>query len=907
MDVFWCRRRFSTGDGRLLPSDAARRADWQGRRTGLPPGRRLDTHRTTNTGEEAFVSSRRMLTVLALFRPAAALVGRLRYAQKFVVVGLVLLVPLGFVATAYVDLQRNQIAFSAKERSGVELIAPLLVLTSQVVEARHLAVTPGADGNLDLTSDVSRVDSVDRRLGALLNTTNAWRAARSLVLAAERSNGSTEERYAQYNSAADALIGLIVRAGDESNLTLDPELDTYYLMDALQFRLPVLLDTAGRSIDRATVANIARPGEDANVFIELGIASGVLSSTRTVIARGVTTVSTKTASSSVRRTTIEHFTRLDAATATLGSSLATMVKNHVVNHDGHAAAARAVRREATNFAAVTATSLDTLLRTRIDGFSARAQRVEIGAGLAALLAIYLFVGFYLSMAGPIRRIVAALHAVADGDLTQRVSVETQDELSYVARALNDTVAKTEIATARLAEQATHDTLTGLPNRAFVLDLLEQGLVRARETGKVMATLFIDLDRFKIINDSLGHEAGDQVLSAVASRLRELGPDGGTVGRLAGDEFVVVINDVTELADAVRLGERIVETLSRPITMVSDLGEREATVGASIGVAFSDGSTMVEPADVLRDADVAMYRAKQRGRGRVEVFDEALRVAVERRLELQDELRRGIHAGDLRVHYQPIIDTAAAAVIGFEALVRWQHPTRGLLGAAEFIEVAEDSGLIIPLGAEVLAEACRQTALWRAKRPGCENLHIAINVSGTQFSHPSFVPTIAAVIAGTGLDPDALWLEITETSIMADAETARDTLAAVRALGVHLAIDDFGTGYSSLAYLRRFPVEVLKVDRTFVAGLGQDREDEAIVAMIISLARTLDLLLVAEGVETAEQLEQLQRLGCSTVQGYFHGRPVAAEYAWDAPAQHGFGEPSDPTADLALRADPARTW
>jgi EAL domain-containing protein (putative c-di-GMP-specific phosphodiesterase class I) len=300
----------------------------------------------------------------------------------------------------------------------------------------------------------------------------------------------------------------------------------------------------------------------------------------------------------------------------------------------------------------------------------------------------------------------------------------------------------------------------------------------------------------------------------------------------------------------------------------------------VGIAFADGSNTLAPGDLLRDADVAMYKAKQRGRGRVEIFDDALRIAVERRLETTDDLRRGIEAGQLRVYYQPIVDTGIGRIIGFEALVRWQHPTRGLLGAQEFIDVAEESGLVIPLGAAVLAEACRQTAAWRATRPGCEELHIAINVSSQQFGDPSFVQTIADVLDETGLDPDALWLEITETSIMADAGAAVNTLEALRVIGAHLAIDDFGTGYSSLAYLRRFPVEVLKIDRSFVDGLGRDREDEAIVSMIVGLARTLDLLIIAEGVETRAQLEQLHRLGCSIVQGHHFGEAAPAEYAWD---------------------------
>ena len=809
-----------------------------------------------------------------LFGPAAALIGRLRYAQKFVVVGLVLLIPLGFVATAYVGLQRDQIAFSAKERNGVAYMAPLVELTARVAQGRHATLI--ADGSaVAVDEETAAVDAVDRRMGSMLGTARAWPAARRLVVAAQHATGSATERYETYNAAMEALSGLIVHVGDESNLTLDPDLDTYYLMDTLQFRLPVLLDNAGRSVDLAMLAAAQPDDAKTDALIELGLTNGVLTATRTTIARAVATIVAKTADDDVRRRTMTNFRRLDGATAALAATLTAAVKDRQpskVRPD----ASDAVRAAAADFAAQAAMSLDRLLQVRIDGFRARAYRVELAAGLAALLGAYLFVGFYLSVAPPIRRIVATLHAVAAGDLTRRVSVDTHDELSFVARALNDTVTKTEIATNRLAQQATRDTLTGLPNRALFLDRLGQALTRSRHNGALLAVLFIDLDRFKPINDSLGHHTGDEVLGVIADRLTALLRGVDTVARLAGDEFVVICERLAVPAAAVGVAEMVVAELSRPIMTGAGTADREVSVGASVGVAYADGSTDLTPEDLVRDADVAMYRAKQCGRGRVEVFDDALRIAVEQRLQTQDDLRHAIDGGQIRTYYQPIVDGTSAAVLGFEALARWQHPARGLLGPGEFIEVAEESGLIVPLGAEILAQACAQAVRWREDRPGHARLRVAVNVASAQLAHRSFVPTIAAVLADTGLEPDVLWLEITETTIMADTEAAAETLRAIRALGVHLAIDDFGTGYSSLTYLRRFPVETLKIDRSFVAGIGHDREDEAIVNMILSLATALDLQVVAEGVETADQLDQLRRLGCALMQGFYFGRPMPAE-------------------------------
>jgi diguanylate cyclase (GGDEF)-like protein len=813
--------------------------------------------------------------VRLLFGAAAALIGRLRYVQKFVVVGLVLLIPLGFVATAYVGLQRDQIAFSAKERNGVVYLAPLVELASRVAQARHVAVT-GDRAAVALDPLIAAVDAVDRRLAPKLGTGSAWAATRRLVITAQRATGPAGGRYAAYNTAMQALSDLIVRVGDASNLTLDPDLDTYYLMDTLQFRLPVVLDNAGRSADLAVLATAAPASAQTDALIDLGLTNGILAATRATISRAVATIIAETADAEVRRRTGENFRRLDNAIATLNASLTTAVKEHRPG-EIPADASDAARAAATDFAAQAATSLDQLLKVRIDGFSGRAERVELATGLAALLAAYLFVGFYLSVASPIRRIMAALHAVAGGDLTQRVTVDTRDELSFVARALNETVAKTEAATSRLAHQATYDTLTGLPNRALVLDRLGQALTRSRHDGTLVAVLFIDLDRFKPINDSLGHHIGDEVLTEIARRLTTVAGGTDTVARLGGDEFLVICAGFAVPDSAVETAELVVAELSRPIMTGRGAAAREVTVGASVGIAYADGSTDLTPEDLVQDADVAMYQAKQRGRGRVEVFDDALRIAVELRLQTQEELRHAINSGQIRPYFQPIVDSVTATVVGFEALARWQHPARGLLAPYDFIGVAEETGLIVPLGAEILEHACAEAVRWQRDRPG---LRMAVNVASAQLADSSFVSTVSAVLAETGLDAHALWLEITETTLMADTDAVAETLRAITALGVHLTLDDFGTGYSSLTYLRRFPVEALKIDRSFVAGIGHDREDEAIVDMILNLTQTLGLQVVAEGVETTEQLDRLRRLGCPLIQGFYFGRPMPAEQIED---------------------------
>jgi diguanylate cyclase (GGDEF)-like protein len=801
-----------------------------------------------------------------LFGPAARLLGRLRYAQKFAVVGMVLLVPLGLVTGAYVDLQRDQIAFSAKERSGIVLMAPLVGLTAHLVQERYQVATgTGAATPAGvLTARLADLDQLDRRVGRKLGTSAAWQVARQRVLE------TPTDRRATYDTAIEGLLALVVRVGDASNLTLDPDIDSYYLMDTLQFRLPVLLDVAGRSDESA-----ARAGDPAaNPMMNLGLNHGVITDIRKALARAADAVVRQTADPSVRAGARAGFAHLDAATGRLDGALS--VATNAGHLAGVAAPAAEVRRVAAGFAVWVADALDRVLRTRISGFTNRALRVGIGSSAAGLLAVYLFAGFYLSVTRPIRRIVDTLRGVASGDLTRRVPVDTRDELGFVSQALNDTIAQTEVATAKLATRATHDPLTRLPNRDFVLSRLTETLDRCAATGELMCVIFVDLDRFKIINDSLGHEAGDEVLCTVADRLSRINRAGDMVGRLAGDEFVVICENLPSVDASVRIAEQIVARLSEPIVLRSSTGaDREASIGASVGIALADGSTRPDPADLLRDADVAMYHAKQRGRGRVEVFDDTLRVAVQDRMELRNELRHGIDEGQIHAYYQPIV-ADGTLVVAFEALARWHHPTRGVLGADDFIPVAEDGGLIIPLGLTVLRQACRQVAEWRVIHP---DLRVAVNVAGPQFADPSFVDTIADVLAETALPADALWLDITETSLMADAATARRTLDRVRALGVHLAVDDFGTGYSSLAYLRRFPVEALKIDRSFVSGLGVEGADEAVVAMIVALATALGLAVVAEGVETPEQLARLSELGCGYAQGNLFDQPAPAERAW----------------------------
>lgn len=427
--------------------------------------------------------------------------------------------------------------------------------------------------------------------------------------------------------------------------------------------------------------------------------------------------------------------------------------------------------------------------------------------------------------------------------------------------------------ARLAHAALHDPLTNLPNRTVFMDRLTMALGRApRSTGNVMVAA-LDLDDFKMINDSLGHDAGDRVLQKLAQRLSETLRPGDTSARVGGDEFTTLCEGVADQAAASVLANRILGAMSAPL----EIDGLEIFLTASAGVALGrDTSAEL----LLCGANRALRHAKEHGGSIVQFCDEVNTMRSVSRIQTASELRRAVAGDEFELHYQPFVDLHTPRLLATEALVRWRHPVRGLLPPGAFIELAEDTGLIVPLGRWVLAEACRQTAHWRAVR--AQNGHgeprpdISINVSPRQLAEPGFLSEITAIIETTGIDPDAVWLEITEGMFLTDPKAVGHRLAALRDGGMHISVDDFGTGYSSLSYLRHLPVDAVKVDRSFVGGLGQDPESLAMVGAIVALAHTLNLTCIAEGVETHDQAQILRELGCDVGQGFLFGRPLPAD-------------------------------
>ena len=447
---------------------------------------------------------------------------------------------------------------------------------------------------------------------------------------------------------------------------------------------------------------------------------------------------------------------------------------------------------------------------------------------------------------------------------------------------------------QLRYQGLHDLLTGLPNRVLFMDRLEHALSLAHRDPKLNAVLFVDLDDFKVVNDSLGHEAGDELLELVAERLRTGLRSEDTVARFGGDEFGILLEDVPTASYATDIAQRIVESMRETFILKG----HELTITCSIGIVLAASSQepakeLMRKADIamykakregkerfawelMRKADIAMYGAKGRGKARYQMFDPGTNTRALKRLGFESDLRRVLEREEFVVHYQPKVSLETGNVLGLEALVRWEHPERGLVPPSEFIPVAEDTGLIVDIGRWVLKEACVQVRRWQDRYPSTSPLRANVNLSARQFHQPDLARDIAEILQETDLEPQNLELEITETVVMEDARATLAILQTLKSLGVGLAIDDFGTGYSSLAYLKRFSVDTLKIDRLFVAGLGESTEDEVLVAAMIELAHSLGLTAVQEGVETVEQLQRLLEMGCDIAQGFYFSRPLPTE-------------------------------
>ncbi|OLB79698.1 MAG: hypothetical protein AUI14_09295 [Actinobacteria bacterium 13_2_20CM_2_71_6] len=480
-------------------------------------------------------------------------------------------------------------------------------------------------------------------------------------------------------------------------------------------------------------------------------------------------------------------------------------------------------------------------------------------------------GMRTAMAAPVHENGAVVGSLIVGSYRPDRVYTKADQEVLTAFAEHVSLAVTDARTLEEMHQAFHDSLTGLASRALFMDRLQHGLAVAARDGTRAAVLFVDLDRFKAVNDSLGHAAGDLLLIGVADRLRGCLRGSDTAARFGGDEFALLLHNAYWPEQVAVVADRILTALKEPF----HIGGRECFVGASIGIAFSDPGQR-DAETLMQDADLAMYEAKRKGKGRCEIFEPSMRTSIRESVDLESDLRHALERDELVLRYQPIVELRSGRVTGLEALVRWQHPERGMVPPLDFIPLAEETGLILPIGRWVLREACAQVARWNAERPGQPPLTMSVNLSVCQLRQPALPAIVAEILAETGVDPTSLVLEITESVLVNEKDGTVQQLEELKALGVRLAVDDFGTGYSSLAYLQRLPVDILKIDKSFVDELGHGAKATALTRAIVHLGRTLDLSTVAEGIELAEQYGELRDGGCDLGQGYYIAKPLAAD-------------------------------
>jgi len=490
--------------------------------------------------------------------------------------------------------------------------------------------------------------------------------------------------------------------------------------------------------------------------------------------------------------------------------------------------------------------------------------------------IFLFagvVGFFGVIYLTFRRFVSDLKL--EVDRSRRAERERAEQAEQHVKELQHYVGELELSSEALQESherfrhaAYHDALTGLPNRNYFLDILKEVLQRTKESDEInFAVLFLDLRSFKTINDSLGHSLGDRLIKNVAKRLENLVREDDMVARFSGDKFGVILTDLLSNDEATAFADRMAKRLAEPYTLEG----RQVFTSAKVGIAYGN-SKYPEAEDILRDADIAMYYAKDNNQNYV-IFDQKMHIRAVTRLQLETDLRFAIERNEFELYYQPIIALETASLMGFEALVRWNHPQRGLVPPNEFIPISESTGLIIPMTVQILNSACRQIVKWQKELGPSKSLSVAVNLSGKHFAHPSLVEQITTVISETGISPSSLKLELTESAVMDNAEAAIAMLKQIKETGVQVSIDDFGTGYSSLSYLHRFPIDQLKVDRSFVSAMEENTENGEIVRTVIALAKALRLKVVAEGIESIHQFHQLRILGCEYGQGYLFSKPL----------------------------------
>lgn len=833
--------------------------------------------------------------------PAVGLLNRLNYLQKFALIGILCFLPVGLAVQLLISDINREIAFARKEMQGVRYIDQVRQLLESMQRHRgevnaFLLGDPSFSGQITQTERaideaILSIDRVDGELGGVLLTEDRWTGIKEQWTALVEENytagtpGSQSQRdmmsrssFKEHSDIIADLLYLISHVRDTSGMKLDPGQDTYYMMDSISGKLPAISEQMGqvRGIGTGIAAARHITAEDKTRLIVL---AGMIRTNLTELGMEMDKRKRSSAQPRELSARIASFlTETNSFLETLEWEVIHSEQIKITPNELFQAGTEAIE-EGFHLYDLESPLLYKGLEKRIAEREQHKLWIISFSILSIALVLYIFIAFYYSVIRVIMALKRTAVRIIGGDITARVALDTKDELYHVGTAFNKMVEafdqaleESRLQTERIEYMAFYDSLTDLPNRVLFQQKLLAVLNEAERRQLKAAVMFIDLDHFKHINDTLGHDAGDQLLRTISGLIKGAIDSNTVVSRMGGDEFLLLLPSLEDPQHAGRAAGQIIEALSASM----EIGGHQIVVSASIGISIfpDDGK---DSAELIKRADTALYYAKSHGRNKFQFFNPSMNEGTLERLQFMYDLRKALAEDELTLYYQPRMETASGRIVGLEALVRWRQPGAGtgrIRMPGEFISLAEETGLIIPLGEWVLRAACNQYKEW--ERRGIPPFRISVNISVVQFGRDEFVGLIRQILEETDMPPDKLELELTESMVMRSDEEVILKLRQLKELGVFLSIDDFGTGYSSFTYLKHFPIDALKIDRSFIQDVPDGVRDTAITKTIIALGRRLGLKVVAEGVETREQLAFLSSRKCDEVQGYLISKPLAVE-------------------------------
>ncbi len=808
-----------------------------------------------------------------VLRPGMRLMRRLGVAGKFGLIAVLLLLPLCTSMAAGFRDATKQISIVHTERDGLACVKPLVRLVIELNQSRNLALHGQRPGDTWVGIVRELEDSV-AMYGDEFGINGDWATLRQEVSRVYAADTELPELAVRAESAARRTNQIIKQVADTSALTLDPQLDSHYLTRILVDRLP-------RLVMAAADAQALRGQERAPDALELGVSTGDFNEAARQLNYDLTTATTTTGWPALRHHVAAESWALNSAVAQYANTLIGGDTRQPRVPAADQLDIAALSTAAAALSNVTSTSLDQLLVQRGERLMGERTRPLLLTLVVLAIVFYLLTALFRATTRDVRTVLEDISTVTNGALNQTSPLGGSDEFSQMSRAVIYARDRLTALVGTLKYQATHDELTALANRNLFTEKVEEALAAAADTGSGPAgavrkgpqrvgVLLIDLDAFKAVNDSFGHDLGDRLLRTVGARLHRSVPRRSVVGRLGSDEFAVLVTDPRHLRSAKDMLTRLEEALAAPV----DIEGRLITVQAGIGFALAEPDAAVSALELIRNADVALSYAKNHGKGHSVVFEPSMHAATRERTELSAELVTAIERGEMNLVYQPIVDLHTGTLHGVEALLRWDHPTRGQVSPAVFVPLAEATGQITRIGRWVLQQACEQLAQWQRGFPDAYPLVMEVNLATEQLADAGLVADVLATVQSSGIDASALVLEITESSLVRDVDIALTRLGQLSAMGLKIALDDFGTGYSSLSYLRRLPATVLKIDKSFVTD--GSTEGESLLRSIADLGTGQGMQIVVEGIETATQARFVRTAGCHLGQGHHWAPALPAE-------------------------------